>query len=73
MGLGVLPDYQTPSNSGIPVGVNRQSDYGDKLRGQEGSPRIPSHVPNLCLVNKRSECEDSQDVGLESSHHLKSA
>ena len=58
MGLGVLPDYQTLSNSEYPYSEAQQTDGGREVSSSRGKePRPSAKVPKSTLSGKR--CGDA--------------
>ena len=58
MGLGVLPDYQTLSNSEYPYSEVQQTDGGREVSSSRGKePRPSAKVPKSTLSGKR--CGDA--------------
>ena len=67
-GLGGFTVYQTQPNSECLYSVRGSQTTGDKVRGREGdSPDRWLRSLNLAQWERKCNCEDSQEVGLEAA------
>ncbi len=67
-GIGGLPAYPPQLNSEYRSDYHGSQTTGANLRGQKGnSPDRQLRSPNLAELLRKSNCINSQDVGLEAA------
>ena len=73
-GLGLFTGYQTQPNCECHDIECRSETMGDKVHGREGnSPDRRLRSQNQAKWERKCDCKDSQEVGLEAAIPLKSA